>query len=210
MNQNEFFQACVGSYPEAMLSIAIFRQYVQDVCTKMLSKRAPELEVALGLPRGELKFLPYADPDRLILVEPKSLTLGAKAKTSDGEDRLWAYLYWKRQEALNRSGSSPTDSESYTFGLEVDISGDKGGEFYNALAIAVDRPPFCDELWWELGRFKDPRYAGLYMYLNEPKEISVFNSKLDSLIEKAIALIKSVKEGEMIKSRPRGTAERAT
>jgi hypothetical protein len=188
MNQAEFFRQCVSSYPEAMLSIAIFRSYVQDVCTKLLTKRAPELEQVLGLPPGELKILPYASPDRLAMEEYDLACVGAKAKTSDGGELVWGYLYWTLGEAAKRAEPDAADGQKYRLGVQVEIwPEDKNGKFVAALDIAVDKPPFSADDWWWFSRDE-----GFWMELNGLDEICAFGSKLDMLIEKAAAVIQAV------------------
>jgi hypothetical protein len=156
----------------------------------VLSKRAPDLELALELPRGELKFLPYASPDKVTTEESDVVCVGAKAKTSNAAELLWAYLYWVLKEAPKSSEPSATDGQKFQLGVQFEVwPEDKNGKFVNALEIAVDKPPFGADDWWWFTRDE-----GFYMELNSLDEICAFDSKLDVLIEKATAVIKAITE----------------
>lgn len=177
MNQEQFFDECGRSYPEAMAALGYFRELVQQRCKTAVEKHLKELSDALGVSHQSLRLMAYAEPDRPTASASEFLNVGWQAKRAEN---LYLYFY------LSWVPKPEDDSGPLGVGITIWV---KDAEKRNALAKELDQhsedAAFKGEPWYLGGRS--------FWLAIEEGELPQVALKLDALAGYAIRFLKSLK-----------------
>jgi len=181
MNQQDFLQECSKSHLEVLAALGYFRGVVQERCDHVVDKHIAVLAGILGVKVDDLKWSPYADPDKPSPVGVENASLGWKAKRQED-----LYLYF------TVNWDSGADQGESPLNVLVDFWL-KDKEKATSLAARLDDlcndPAFADQPW-EFG--SDSHTLSFWMDFDQ-SEFLRFDEKLDQLLAFVIPFLKSVK-----------------
>jgi hypothetical protein len=181
MNQQDFLLECGRSYLDVLAAMGYFRAVVQERCGRVVGKHKAVLAGVLGVKVDDLKWSPYAKPDKPSSAAVESAWLGWQAKRKE-DLYLHFYVGW----------DSEPDEDELPLNVEVDLwlkDRKKASDLAARLDDRCDQPPFAEQPW-KFG--SDGQTLSFWLGLEE-NEFSRFGEKLDQLLVFIIPFLRSVK-----------------
>ena len=180
MNQQDFLRECSKSHLDVLAALGYFREVVQERCDLVVDQHIKVLAGILGVNVDDLRWSPYAAPDKPSSAGIDRASLGWKAKRRED-----LYLYF----TVNWDSGADPDEPPLNVLVDFWL---KDKEKASALAARLDDrcndPAFADQPWEFVS---DSHTLSFWIGFGE-NEFLHFDGKLDQLFAFIIPFLKSV------------------